>query len=224
MPYRIIVLTAVSALFFASSLFAQPGVSNVTPTVYSPQTGRPMTMGEGSLTFQAPVKHVFKKGDIIYVEVKDRKKHSTTAANQRKKKIESIAQITAWTKIGGLFQMPVPVTGGLPEIGGTIDHKTQNQGRLTREDTNDFDIACRITDIRDNGNLVIEGTRRIGTGEERCTTTLTGIIRPDKIGPGFRVKSGEILDIQIDDTYSGSVADTVRRPWGTRLFEQLKPF
>jgi flagellar L-ring protein precursor FlgH len=121
--------------------------------------------------------------------------------------------------------MPVAAAAeGLPEIGGTIDHKTQNQGRLTREESLDFYIACRITDIRDNGNLVIEGTKSTSIGEERTETTVTGIVRPDTIGPDFKVTSGDVLDLVILEVPSGNVFDTVRRPWGTRLFVQLKPF
>jgi flagellar basal body L-ring protein FlgH len=112
----------------------------------------------------------------------------------------------------------------LPEIGGNIDHKTQNQGRLTRDETVDFYIPCRITDIRDNGNLVIEGNRTFNIGEEGSITTITGIVRPDTIGADFKVESNQVADLDIQNIPSGNVYDTVRRSWGARLVEQLKPF
>jgi flagellar L-ring protein precursor FlgH len=224
MTYKI-ALTAVSVLFFASSVFSQSGVINGSPTLYNQQTGRPARMVDHSLTFQAPAKqHVFQVEDIIYVHVKDRKTYTNTAANQSKVKVETDAKITAWTKISGLFHMPVPVVGALPEVGGTIDKKTQNQGRMTREETTDFVIPCRITDRRDNGNLIIEGTRSFGIGEERTITTVSGMVRSDTIGPDFKVESNQVADLVILDIPSGNVYDTVRRPWGTRLLEQLKPF
>ena len=194
------------------------------PSLYN-QNGRPMRMTEASLTFQAPPRqHVFQKNDIIYVHIKDRKEYNNTANNQRKKKIETSGKLTSWSKIAGLFQMPLLATQGLPEVGGTIDHKTQNQGRLTRMESVDFYIPCCITDIRDNGNLVIEGNKNTGIGEEGTKITVSGMVRPDTIGPDFKVESNQVADLDIREIPSGNVFDTVRRPWGTRLFEQLKPF
>ena len=113
----------------------------------------------------------------------------------------------------------------LPEIGGKLDHRTQNQGRLIRDETLDFYISCQVTSVhRDNGNLVIAGNSDSGIGEEGSRITVTGIVRPDTIGPDFKVESSQVADLVIREIPSGNVYDTVRRPWGTRLLEQLKPF
>lgn len=225
MSHKITISIAVFALFYTVPVFAQSGAVNGMTSLRTP-SGRPVTMTEASLTFQAPPKqHMFQIEDIIYVHIKDKRSYSNTANNQRKKKIETTASLTAWSKLTGLFKFPVPIADdALPEIGGKIDHKTQNQGRLIRDETVDFYIPCRITDIRDNGNLAIEGNRKFGIGEEGSITTVTGIVRPDTIGPDFKVESNQVAELDIQNIPSGNVYDTVRRPWGTRLLEQLKPF
>ena len=213
------------ALLFASSAFAQSGAINGTPALLTP-AGKPMKMTEASLTFQAPPRQcLFQIEDIIYVHIKDKREYSNTANNQRKKKIETQARISYWSKITGVFKLPVAsASAELPEIGGMIDHKTQNQGRLTREESLDFEISCRITDIRDNGNLVIEGDKKFGLGEEGNIITVSGVVRPDTIGQDFKVTSSKIAELDIREIPSGNVYDTVRRPWATRLIEQFKPF
>ena len=225
MSNSIIVSTVFCTLFFVSSVLAQSGTVNGTTTLLTPN-GKPMRMTEASLIFQAPPRqHVFQIEDIIYVHVKDKRSYSNTANNQRKKKIETEAGITAWSKITGIFKLPVAAASeSLPSIGGTLDHKTQNQGRLTRDETLDFYIPCRITDIRDNGNLVIEGNRSFGIGEEGSITTVTGIVRPDTIGQDFKIESNQVAELVIQNIPSGNVYDTVRRSWGARLIEQFKPF
>ena len=228
MSHKIIILffsAAVCCLPSAvSTAFAQSGAVNGKSSLLTP-SGRPVTMREASLTFQAPPKqHMFQVEDIIYVHIKDKRSYSNTANNQRKKKIESEASVTAWSKITGLLKFPVPMTDALPAVGGKIDHKTQNQGRLTRDESVDFYIPCRITDVRDNGNLIIEGNRTFGIGEEGSITTVTGVVRPDTIGADFKVESNQVAELVIQNIPSGNVYDTVRRPWGTRLVEQLKPF
>jgi len=230
MKYRITFIAIVFSLFcptpfLTPSLLAQSGSIAGTPTLLTPN-GRPMTMGQASLTFQAaPKPRMFQVDDIIYVHINDMRRYNNTANNQRRKRIETQAGITAWSKIAGLFKLPVAASSeALPEIGGALDHRTQNQGRLTREEMLDIRIACRITDIRDNGNLVIEGTRSFSIGEEGNILTVTGIVRPDTIGPDFRVSSDQVDGLVIQEIPSGNVFDTVRRPWGTRFIEQFKPF
>jgi len=224
MPSKVGIFT-VFALFFAIPVLAQSGSVNGTSTLLTP-TGRPVKMTEASSIFQAPPRQrVFEIDDIIYVHVKDKRSYSNSANNQRKKKIETETKVTSWSKFAGWFQLPVAmVSGGLPEIGGKIDHKTQNQGRLTRDEKVDFYIPCRVTDIRDNGNLVIDGTRTFNIGEEGSITTITGIVRPDTIGPDFKVESNEVAELALNNIPSGNVYDTVRRSWGARLVEQFKPF
>ena len=202
----------------------QSGMVNGTPTLKHPN-GRPMTMSEASLTFQAPPqKHAYQIGDIIYVQVNQRSTYSNTANNQRRKQVETETSLTSWARFAGFLKMPVPVMGPLPSIGAEIDHRTQNRGRLNREQSINFEIACRITDIRDNGNLVIEGDSSSGIGEEGSIITVTGIVRPDTIGQDHRVSSNLVASLDIREVPRGNVYDTVRRPWGTRLLDQIKPF
>jgi len=230
MKYKITFIAIVFSLFYTtpfltSSLLAQSGSITGTPTLLTPN-GRPMTMSQASLIYQAaPKPRMFQIDDIIYVHINDMRRYNNTANNQRRKRIETQAGITAWSKVAGLFKLPVAASReALPEIGGALDHRTQNQGRLTREEMLDIRIACRITDIRDNGNLVIEGVRSFTIGEEGNILTVTGIVRPDTIGPDFRVNSDQVDGLVIREVPSGNVFDTVRRPWGTRLIEQFKPF
>ncbi|MDR0327999.1 MAG: flagellar basal body L-ring protein FlgH [Planctomycetaceae bacterium] len=225
MTHKIIVSSTLFTLLFTASVFAQSGTVNGTPAMLT-TGGRPVKMTEASLTFQAPPRQrVFEKGDIIYVHIKDKRLYSNSANNQRKKKIETETKITAMSKFAGFFHLPVAMAGGgLPEIGGKIDHKTQNEGRLIRDETVDFYLPCYVTDIRDNGNLVIEGTRTFNIGEEGSITTISGIVRPDTIGPDFKVESNQVAELDIQNRPSGNVYDTVRRSWGARLVEQLKPF
>jgi flagellar L-ring protein precursor FlgH len=224
--FKIISLSCVFSLFLISPVSAQTGSLSGTSALLTP-SGKPMKMTEASLTFQAPPRQkVFSIGDLIYVHVKEEMSYNNSANNQRKKKIETEARITYWSKISGFLKLPVSAGAGgtLPEIGGEIDHKTQNQGRLTRKETLELRMPCRITSVEDNGNLRIEGDRESNLGEEGCILYVSGVIRPDMIGPDFTVRSDQVSEFSIKNIPSGNVYDTVRRPWGTRLIEHLKPF
>ncbi|GHT18016.1 hypothetical protein FACS1894189_5090 [Planctomycetales bacterium] len=210
----------------AATASAQTGSLGGT-TALQDRNGKPASISQVSLTYQAPPRQkVFQVEDIIYVHVKDKQSYKNSANNQRKKDIETEARITYWSKITGFFKLPISAGAGatLPEIGGEIDHKTQSQGRLVTEENLDLRIACRVTSIQDNGNLVIEGTHSKQVGEEGKIIYVGGIIRPDNIGPDYMVESSQIVDLNLKIFPSGNVYDTVRRPWGTRLLEHWKPF
>jgi flagellar L-ring protein precursor FlgH len=120
--------------------------------------------------------------------------------------------------------MPTSAAGeALPEIGGEIDHKTQNKGNLTHEETIEFEIACEVTDVLENGNLHIVGTIETQVGEEGKIMYVGGFIRPEDIAADHSISGDKVLHFKSTDIPSGQIYDTQRRPWGTRIIEQLKP-
>lgn len=218
--------TIVLLLVTASSAAAQSGSLGGTPALRSPD-GKPVPISQVSLTYQAPVRQkVYDIEDLVHVHVKENQTYNNTANNQRKKKIETSAEITYWSKITGLFKLPVRSedSASLPAIGGKLDHKTQNQGKLDRTEKLDFNISCKVTSVMDNGNLFIEGTKSMQIGEEGKVIYVGGIIRPDDIKPDHTIESSQISEIAIKEVPSGNVYDTARRGWGARLIEQFKPF
>ena len=224
MPHKIIV-AAIAFALFASSAFAQSGSIVGTPTMLTPNGNRPMTMSETSLIYQAPPRqHTFQVDDLITVRVRERTTYSNTADNQRRRRIETETALTAWSRFAGFFKLPIAAAGALPEIGGSHEHRSQNRGRINREEILEFEIQCRVTDVRPNGNLIIEGNRSFGIGEEGNVITLTGIVSPLSVGADRRVDSHLVAELDIREVPSGNVFDTVRRPWGAQLIERFKPF
>ncbi|MDR3233392.1 MAG: flagellar basal body L-ring protein FlgH [Planctomycetaceae bacterium] len=222
--YQLLIFAAL--LTAAETAAAQSGGIGGVTALRTPD-GKPVPISQVSLTYQAPVRQkVYDVEDIVRVHVKSNWTYNNTANNQRKKKIETSAEITYWSKITGIFNLPVRSqdTASLPALGGKIDHKTQNQGKLDRTEKLDFEIACRVSSVMDNGNLFIEGTQSTQIGEEGKVIYVGGIIRPDDIKPNHTIESAQVSALEIKEVPSGNVYDTARRPWGTRLIEQLKPF
>jgi flagellar L-ring protein precursor FlgH len=211
-------------LFLPSITAAQSGSLGGATALVKPD-GRTMKMSEVSLTYQAaPRQKVFKEQDIIHVHYKQSWNYNNSANNQRKKSIKTSAKISGWFKWPDIFSMPVKSDASLPEIGGELDHKTQNQGNLLRKETLDFNISCHVSSIQDNGNLFIEGTFSSNIDEEGKIMHISGYIRPEDIGPNNTVESSMIDNLVYTDISSGNITDTYRRTWGARLIEQWKPF
>ncbi|MDR2441884.1 MAG: flagellar basal body L-ring protein FlgH [Planctomycetaceae bacterium] len=210
-------------LFIVPNTFAQSG-SLGGSTALTRYNSKPLKMSEASLTWEAaPRQKVYKEQEIIHVHYKQSWNYNNTANNQRKKSIKTSAKLSGWFKWPDLFSMPVKSDASLPEIGGELDHKTQNQGNLLRKETLDFHISCVVTSIQENGNLFIEGTFSSNIGEEGKIMYICGFIRPEDIKPGNTIESNMIAGLEYKEIPSGSSYDAVRRTWGARLIEQWKP-
>ncbi len=219
------ILNALTLLvLLASVASAQSGGISGRPAMLTP-SGRSIKMSEASLYYQpAPRAKVYQIEDLITVHIQEAKSYNNTANNQRKKSVKTSYALTGWFKWPDILAMPVKSEAPLPEVGGTLDHKTQNQGNLLRRETLDTKITCRVTSKHDNGNLVIEGTKDMTIGEETNVMHVAGIIRPEDIGPDNIIESGLVGELVIKEIPSGNVYDTTRRSWGTKLIERWKPF
>lgn len=217
-PYALLFVFAVSANAQSGSLMGSSSV--ILPS------GRAIQMPESSLIYQPAARQkVFQAEDIVLVHIKQDWAYRNNAINQRKKKIETEGRITYFFKLPGLWKLPTKAdTATLPEIGGEIDHKTQNQGTVNRTERLDFKISCRVVSVQDNGNLHIEGTSQQQIGEEGKVMYVGGIIRPEDIGPDNSVPGERVVDLTVKEIPSGNVYDTYRRGWGTQLMEHWKPF
>lgn len=221
---KTIILTLAVLTLFCGSTLAQSGSLGGRTAMLSP-SGRTLKMSEASLTYQpAPRQKVYQVEDLVTVHIRKTYNYNNVANNQRKKSIKTKYRLTGWFKWPDILAMPVKSDAPLPEIGGELDHKTQNQGNLLRRETLDFKITCRVTSKLDNGNLVIDGTENTNIGEEGKIIHVLGVIRPEDIGPDNTISSERVGELVIKEIPSGNVYDTARRSWGARLIEQWKPF
>jgi len=78
-------------------------------------------------------------------------------------------------------------------------------------------ISVTVVGVRDNGDLIIEGSRVLGISHDRETISLNGVVRVKDINPDNTVNSYQIADAEIKYTGKGN-ADTGSRPgWFARL-------
>ncbi|MGL4594200.1 MAG: flagellar basal body L-ring protein FlgH, partial [Thermoguttaceae bacterium] len=149
-----------------ASVSAQSGSLTGTSALQT-ANNRPVTMSQVSALYQpAPRQKVYNVQDIVRVRVDQKWAYTNNANLQRKKSVKSTSKLTAWFKFPDIFALPVTATDPLPEIGASLDHKTQNNGNLQRRESMTFMITCTVTDRLENGNLVIEGDTSSIVGEE----------------------------------------------------------
>ena len=72
-----------------------------------------------------------------------------------------------------------------------------------------------------NGNLVVEGKRRVGMNAETQEITLSGVVRPSDISPANTIASPLVADAQIKYGGRGPVGDKQHDGLISRIFKVL---
>lgn len=209
MPFRLshlITTAALSALLLipgrAESLWTAPGNSE-----------RPMFAD----------RKASRVGDILTVVVLE----TAAAQSSQKKSTSSSANVEAGVD---QFLFPPSVSrlgthkGSLPAaaFGGSSDF--DGGGQVNNSQTLSARAAVLVTAILPNGNLVIEGVRRVVSAGETQHVVLHGLVRTDDVSPGNTVLSSNIADARVEFISEGSLTDAQRKGWLARLYDTLRPY
>jgi len=85
-------------------------------------------------------------------------------------------------------------------------------------------IGARVTNVLPNGNVTIYGRREMKVNDEIQKISVSGIIRPEDIGPDNRVKSTYLADAKIEYSGDGVFAVNQSPGWGIRILDKVLPF
>ncbi len=144
-----------------------------------------------------------KVGDILTVLIYE----SSDAATQSQTKTEKTG---SFSTSGGPGIGPldfIPLFGADGENKNSFDGKGQN----TRTQSLRAKMSVTIVGVKENGDLVVKGSRTIGISKDKETLSLTGVVRQKDITPENTIDSYMIADAEIAYTGKGA-ANTGSRP------------
>ena len=102
--------------------------------------------------------------------------------------------------------------------------ETKGRGTANQAASLNGAIAVLVTQVLPNGNLVIQGQKRLSLSEGSETVRLSGIVSASDIQPDNTVLSSRIAGAQIAYQGTGELAEFAKVNWGTRFFNKVWPF
>jgi flagellar L-ring protein precursor FlgH len=157
-------------------------------------------------------------GDIITVLLNE----STQAARTQNTDVSREAKNTfpsgASTTIGKVH----PLLEGID----LNNNKASSTGKGTADQqaTLSGSVAVTVVEILANGNLMVRGEKKLGLAEGTEVIQVSGVIRPEDVGPNSTVQSRRLANAQIAYRGSGDLANATRAGWGTTLMHKFWPF
>jgi flagellar L-ring protein precursor FlgH len=147
-------------------------------------------------------------GDILTILIQETASATSSAATKNSK-----------TETGSLGPGVGPILRQLGIFSLSGSQSMDASGSTTRNDNLNAEIAVTVKQVLPNGNLLVEGTRKVGMNKETQTITLTGVVRQQDISSSNTVPSPLVSDAQISYSGKGPVGDKQREGLITKLFK-----
>jgi len=110
------------------------------------------------------------------------------------------------------------------EAGTSFSNSFDGDGSTSRSGNLRAEVTAMVTTVYPNGNMEIKGHREVMINKEKEYLSISGIIRPEDIGPGNTVLSTVIADAKIEYSGQGVLDDKQRPGWLMRIIDFIWPF
>lgn len=90
--------------------------------------------------------------------------------------------------------------------GTFLTNESMQRGRDVRQDRLNSEVSVRVTEMLDDGNLQIEGTKTVTIDDHTQEVTVRGVLRPQDITDDNTVLSWRIADVEVLYSTNGNLA------------------
>lgn len=227
-----IILSTGCLSYYAKDASNMPAMKMVQRPQYP--VWKPSVPHEGSLWTDErgislyPDRRARKVGDIITIRIVE-DPEAELKANTKTSRTSSLdaskLKILGYMKALAEKNHRLAQTPGTDDLMlGSLGLKFDGQGSSDRDGHVQAYITAMVVDVLPNGNLVISGSRQIRVNNETQFITVSGIIRPEDIGPTNEISSTYIANAKIIYSGTGPISDKQKPGWLGRMIDHVWPF
>jgi flagellar L-ring protein precursor FlgH len=161
----------------------------------------------------------YQVGDLVTVLLNE----STQAARSQKTDVSREASNTAVPAgVAARVEKAIPLLSGINLNESTT--ASSGKGSADQKASLSGSVTVTVIEILANGNLVVRGEKKLGLSEGTEVIQVSGVIRPQDIGPNGTVQSLRLANAQISYRGSGELAAASKPGWGTSGLLKFWPF
>jgi flagellar L-ring protein precursor FlgH len=199
--------------------------NKILPLIFAASLASPLLAPAQSLWVENVSKPMFVDkransiGDILTIVVQESSSANKSDETKTEKQSSWVASVSQF-----IFPGFLQYKGNSPAVNYQSDLKHDGSGAINNSQTIVAQVAVKVIDVLPNKSLVIEGKRDTSFGGEHQTIILHGIVRSEDVTAANTVLSYNIADATISIVGEGSVTDSTKKGWFTRIVGKLNPF
>lgn len=153
-----------------------------------------------------------RPGDIITIVLKE------STVSQKKSNLNATKDTAASLDNPTLLGAPLGL--GKLDLSASITGKRDFKGKGDAAQSNNLqgNISVTVSDILPNGVLVVRGEKWLTLNRGDEYIRISGMVRPDDIGPDNTVLSTRVANARISYSGTGAMADGSQMGWLSRFF------
>jgi flagellar L-ring protein precursor FlgH len=160
----------------------------------------------------------YQVGDIITVLLNESTQAARTQNTDVSRESKNSLPSGVNTKLGNLS----PLLNGIDV--NANNNSSKGTGKADQQASLSGSVAVTVVEILANGNLMVRGEKKLGLSEGTEVIQVSGVIRPEDVGPNSTVQSRRLANAQIAYRGSGDLANATKAGWGTSLMHKYWPF
>ena len=208
-----------TGLVLPEGISTEPGIQPEF-TCARPSEGSLWTNKNGSMFEDSKAAHV---GDTVIVDIIENSTSSMDVNTEASRKTAMDIGLPTINLLGDKTIFGA-AAGETKLLGTDFSNSFEGEAKSDRSGQVTASIAARITEVLPNGNLSLFGRKAMKVNNEVQYITVSGVVRPQDISAGNRVKSIYLADSRIEYYGKGALADKQKPGWGTRLIDNIWPW
>jgi flagellar L-ring protein precursor FlgH len=156
-------------------------------------------------------------GDILTIVINEQQRIQNKEQSTFDKESSLDAALTNFDVLPDAFNT-------LPSANGFSRREFEGDGRYDKQGSFETRLSVIDIDVLPNGNMIIEGKRRVIMDKETKTMRLTGIVRPFDVSALNTVLSHQVANASISYEGKGPLTNTTNRGWLSELIDGVWPF
>ena len=167
----------------------------------------------------------FKPGDLVTVLVRENIDANTDSelVTTKRSTTQSEADAEANSFLAGRGGSGLGIKK-LPNFDISVNNRIQYDGGTSRSNTLIMTVSCVVTDVLDNGNILITGEKIIRVNRESTMLKLSGLVRARDVAADNTVQSNQIANADIQLSGNGPLWNNQRRGFITKIMDWFSPF
>lgn len=161
-------------------------------------------------------------GDILTIIVQE------NTATTKDSKTATAKQSGMDASLAAFFYSPAASSlltkgGTLPALKYGLKNDFTGGGTVNNSEKILARAAVTVIDVLPNRNLVVEGQRETAFGGEQQTVILRGVVRPEDVLANNTVYSYNVAEARVQIISKGTLNDSQKKGWFTRIWDKINP-